>query len=396
MLNRFVTSEICFLTKQIQIVAVDQAQAVVTAHSLASCARRENRLSRESIMRKFVTLGLAALAAASTMSSAAEKPPVVTLDLASTFPGGMPILGDAAHELAERVKRATGGEVVFKFYEPGKLVPAAETVNAVAAGKVAAAWAGAGWFAAKDSAFDFFSSVPFGPGVGEYMAWMYEGGGLELAREMFHARGVHDIPCGLIPPEASGWFRKEIKTPADLKGLKMRFFGLGAMVMQKLGVSTVQIPPGEILAKLKDGSLDAAEFSLPAMDQPLRLYDVAKYYYFPGWHQQATFFDLDINLGVWNALDDRYKAVIELACGDLVREMIAKGEAAQWKALKEMQAEGVQIRRWPAPMLVELEMAWKEVVAEQSAKNPNFKRVYDSYAAFRKNYAGWKYLSTLE
>jgi TRAP-type mannitol/chloroaromatic compound transport system substrate-binding protein len=348
-------------------------------------------------MQRFVMLGLAALAAgASNVSFAAGKPPVVTLDLASTFPGSMPILGDAAHNLAERVKRATGGELIFKFYEPGKLVPAAETVNAVAAGKVAAAWAGAGWFAGKDSAFDFFSSVPFGPGMGEYMGWLYEGGGLELAREMFHARGVHNIPCGMIPPEASGWFRKEVKTPADLKGLKMRFFGLGAIVMQKFGVLTEQIAPGEILAKLKDGSLDATEFSLPSMDQPLRFYEVAKYYYFPGWHQQSTLFDLDINLAVWNALDDRYKATIELACGDIIREMIAKGEAAQGKALKELQAEGVNLRRWPAPILVEYEKAWNEVVAEESAKNPNFKRVYDSYAAFRKNYATWKNLSKLD
>ena len=348
-------------------------------------------------MKRILILSLAALAAgASNVSFAGEKPPVVTLDLASTFPGSMPILGDAGHQLAERVQQATGGELVIRFYEPGELVPGAEAVNAVAAGKIAAAWAGAGWFAGKDSAFNFFSSVPFGPGVGEYLAWMYEGGGLELAREMFHAGGVHNIPCGLIPPEASGWFRKEIKTPADLKGLKMRFFGLGARVMQKFGVVTEQDPPGEILAKLKDGSLDAAEFSLPAMDLPLKFYEVAKYYYFPGWHQQATFFDLDINLAVWNALDDRYKATIELACGDIVREMVAKGEAAQGKAIKELKALGVELRRWPAPMLVEFDNAWNEVVAEESAKNPNFKRVYDSYAAFREEYATWKYLSALE
>jgi TRAP-type mannitol/chloroaromatic compound transport system substrate-binding protein len=339
-------------------------------------------------------IGVAAGIAGASIAS--ERPPVVTLDLASTFPGGMPILGDAAHKLAERVKRATGGELVFKFHEPGKLVPAAETVNAVADGKVAAAWAGAGWFAGKDSAFDFFSSVPFGPGMGEYMGWLYDGGGLELAREMFESRGVHNIPCGMIPPEASGWFRTEIKTPADLKGLKMRFFGLGAKVMQRFGVVTEQIAPGEILARLKDGSLDATEFSLPAMDLPLRFYEVAKYYYFPGWHQQATLFDLYINLKVWNALEDRYKATIELACGDIVREMIAEGEAAQGKAIKELKAKGVNLRRWPAPMLVEFEKAWKEVLAAESAKNPNFQRVYESYAAFRDDYAAWKYLSVLE
>ena len=204
--------------------------------------------------------------------------------------------------------------------------------------------------------------------MGEYLAWMYEGGGLEMARRMFHAQGMHNIPCGLIPPEASGWFREEIRSINDLKGMKMRFFGLGAKVMQKMGVETVQIPPGEISAALQSGDLDAAEFSLPAMDQPLGLQKVAKYYYFPGWHQQATFFDLDINLIVWESLADRHKAIIELACSDELREMVAEGEAAQWQAIDALQAEGVEIRRWPPLALVAFEEAWDQVVVEESAR----------------------------
>jgi TRAP-type mannitol/chloroaromatic compound transport system substrate-binding protein len=174
-----------------------------------------------------------ALALASGLPARAGQAEV-RLDIASTFPGSMPILGDAAKSLTERLARASGGELELKFHEPGKLVPGADTVKAVAAGTVPAAWAGAGWFAEKDSAFNMFSAVPFGHGIGEYMAWMYRGGGLEMARAMFHANGVHNIPCIIIPPEASGWFRKEIKSAADLKGLRMRFFGLGGKVMQKL------------------------------------------------------------------------------------------------------------------------------------------------------------------
>jgi TRAP-type mannitol/chloroaromatic compound transport system substrate-binding protein len=320
----------------------------------------------------------------------------IRLDVASTFPGNMPLLGDAARHLAEVAARVSGGELVLKFHEPNALVPAAQTVNAVAEGKIAAAWAGAGWFAGKDSAFNMFSSMPFGPGIGEYMAWLYHGGGLELAREMFHRHGVHNIPCIIIPPEASGWFQKEIRSLDDLKGLKMRFFGLGAKVMEKHGVATRQLPPGEILAALKSGALDAAEFSLPAMDRPLGFHTIAKYYYFPGWHQQATFFDLYVNKKIWDALPARHKALLETACGDTMREAIALGEAAQWKAMKEMQADGVQLRRWPPQILVALERSWKEIVAEESAKNPNFKRVYDSYSKFRENYAIWRHFSYLQ
>jgi TRAP-type mannitol/chloroaromatic compound transport system substrate-binding protein len=333
---------------------------------------------------------------AASVSNAAFAGQLVKLDVASTFPNSMPVLGDVARLLPEKALRASGGDLELKFHEPGKLVPAAETVNAVSEGKVAAAWAGAGWFAGKDSAFNMFSSVPFGPGMGEYLAWLYRGGGLEMARDMFHQHGVHNIPCGIIPPEASGWFQKEIRTLRDLNGLKMRFFGLGARVMAKHGVTTKQLPPGEILEAMKTGALDATEFSLPAMDKPLGFHTVAKYYYFPGWHQQATLFDLYINKKVWDSLSDRHKSVIELACGDAMREMIAEGEALQWKAMKELQAEGVILKRWPPEILVAFENSWKEVAAEESAKNPNFKRVHDSYASFRDHYAIWRHFNHLQ
>jgi TRAP-type mannitol/chloroaromatic compound transport system substrate-binding protein len=336
---------------------------------------------------------LAAVGLAAANPASADS---VKLDVASTFPNSMPILGDVSRHLPEKVLSASGGELVLRFHEPGKLVPAADTVNAVAEGRVDAAWAGAGWFAGKDSAFNMFSSVPFGPGIGEYIAWLYRGGGLEMAREMFHKHGVHNIPCGVIPPEASGWFQKEIRRVDDLKGLRMRFFGLGAKVMEKHGVVTRQLPPGEILEALKSGALDATEFSLPAMDQPLGFHKVAKYYYFPGWHQQATLFDLYVNKKVWEGLPARHRAVIEIACGDAMREMIADGEALQWKAMKEMQAEGVRLKRWPPDILISFENAWMEVVAEESSKNPNFKRVYDSYAKFRENYAIWRHFNFLQ
>jgi TRAP-type mannitol/chloroaromatic compound transport system substrate-binding protein len=132
------------------------------------------------------------------------------------------------------------------------------------------------------------------------------------------------------------------------------------------------------------------------MDQQLKLYTIAKYYYFPGWHQQATFFDLYINYPLWNSLADRHKALIETACGETMRDTIARGEAMQWKAMKEMQAEGVQLKRWPAEVLVALEDAWQKVVEEESASNPSFQKVYESYAKFRNNYSIWRHFSYLQ
>jgi TRAP-type mannitol/chloroaromatic compound transport system substrate-binding protein len=207
---------------------------------------------------------------------------------------------------------------------------------------------------------------------------------------MFAKYNIHNVPCAIIPPEASGWFRKEIKSTADLKGLKMRFFGLGAKVMEKMGVATQLLAPGDIFQALQLGTIDATEFSLPAIDQRLGFYQVAKFYYFPGWHQQATFFDLMVNKAKWDGLNDRHKAIIELACGDTIREAIAEGEAAQWKAIKDMQEKGVQVKQWPPEIIQAYSRAWDAVVAEESAKNASFKRVWESYAQFRAGYAVWR------
>lgn len=332
----------------------------------------------------------ATIAATGVAPSAAADRPVVRLSFASTFPSSMELIGEAAVRLPAVIARASGGEIRLDFHEPGALVPATETLFAVARGEVDAGWGGAGWFSKVDTAFNMFSAVPFGPGIGEYLAWMYHGGGLELAREMFAAHGLFNLPCALIPPEASGWFHKEIRSVEDLRGLRMRFFGLGARVMQKLGVETRSMAPGDIRAALAAGELDAAEFSLPAMDRSLGLHEVARYHYFPGWHQQATLFDLYVNRSVWERMEDRHQAIVELACGDMIRESIARGEAGQWKAMREMEAAGVQIRRWTPDVIAAMESAWNELVAEEAERSPDFRRVHASYERFRRDYAIWR------
>lgn len=313
------------------------------------------------------------------------------LNMASAFPTSLTLIGEAAPKLADNIKRMSGGAITIKVYEPGALVPGLEAIQAVSKGSVDTAWSTPGFFAGTDSAFSFFTAVPFGPGIPEFLAWMYYGGGRELQNEMFGKHGVYAIPCGMTPPEASGWFRSEIKSVADLKGLKMRFFGLGAKVMDKLGVATQLLAPGDIFQALQLGTIDATEFANPSLDEKLAFYQVAKYYYFPGWHQPASFLDLFINQKKWDAMSDQNKAIIESACGNQLRQIIAEGEATQWAAMKRMRDEhGVQIKRWPPEILAAYEKGWKEVIAEESAANPNFKRAYDSYSKFRADYAIWR------
>ena len=339
-------------------------------------------------MRNLLT---AVIGVAFALSGSAHAQQKVRLNLASAFPTSLTLIGEGAPKLAKKVERISGGTLEIKVNEPGALVPALQAIQATSQGSVDAAWSNAGFFSSTDSAFNMFAAVPFGPGIPEYLAWVHNGGGLELSREMFGKHGIHNIPCAIIPPEASGWFRKEIKTVQDLKGLKMRFFGLGAKVMAKLGVATQLLAPGDIFQALQLGTIDATEFSLPSMDQKFGFYQVAKFYYFPGWHQQATFLELYVNKKKFDGLSDQHRATLEAACGELTRDVIAEGEATQWKAMSEMRDKhGVKIMRWSPEIMAAIEKAWHEVVAEESKASPNFKRVYDSYAKFRADYAVWR------
>ena len=362
----------------------------------------------EEIMQRSFALPMIAAAAATILaagcgssetgqqgaaSEAASSDPTagkVTLQMASNFPTSLELLGDSAFTFSENVKRLSNGTLEVKVYEPGALVPGLEAIPAVAKGSVESAWSMAGFFAGTDSAFSFFTTVPFGPEAPEFLAWMYHGGGIELADEMFAEHNIKAIPCGIIPPNASGWFREEIKTLEDLQGKKMRFFGLGAMVMDRLGLATQLLAPGDIFQALQMGTIDATEFTMPSIDESFGFYQVAKYYYFPGWHEPSSIVDFFINIDVWNGLSDHHKAVIEITCGDMVQRTLARGEATQSPALKRMRENhGVKIMYWPPEFLDAYEKAWKQVIEEESAANPNFKKVHASLAAFREDFSLW-------
>jgi TRAP-type mannitol/chloroaromatic compound transport system substrate-binding protein len=196
--------------------------------------------------------------------------------------------------------------------------------------------------------------------------------------------------CSLIPPEASGWFRKEIKSVDDFKGLKMRFFGLGANVMQKMGVATQILQAGEIFQALQLGTIDATEFSMPTMDLSLGFHQVAKFYYFPGWHQQTSIGQLYISKKKWDEFSPLQKDIIELGCKAQMLDQVAEGDAKQSAAMKELESKGVQIKTWSPEILKALEEKWGEVVQEESAKSPAFKEIYASYEKFRAEYAIWQ------
>lgn len=321
------------------------------------------------------------------------EPSALHWKMASAYSSTLPQLGTMAKKLDRDIWRVSAGTLEIKFFEPGALVPPLEMFDAVRAGAIDAAFSSPAFWGNKVPALQLFAAVPFGPSAKEFLAWIYFGGGKELFDEIYHANGIHSVFCGLIAPEASGWFRKRIRTVEDLKGLKMRFFGLGAKVMQKMGVVTTQLTSGDIFVAFESGAIDAAEFSMPAIDIKLGLHQMVKNYYFPGWHQPSTLFELMINLKKWEALSVSAKAQIEAVCGDNIRFGLAEGEAGQFKALKELQSKGVAIRRWPGEILEALNKAWVVVAKEEAKSDRDFKRVWKSLSAFRKDYTIWRELS---
>jgi TRAP-type mannitol/chloroaromatic compound transport system substrate-binding protein len=337
-------------------------------------------------------VGAAALVAASLAFGAPAGADEKTerWKMGSTFPGQLVQLGSLGISLTKKVDEISDGKFKIRFYEPGALAPALEYFDAIAKGSIDAAWSTPGYWYGKEKSLALFAAVPFGPSAGEYLAWIYYGGGETMMNEIYHKHGIHSLICGIIAPEASGWFRSEIKSVDDLKGLKMRFFGLGAKVMQKLGVSTQLLAAGDIYPALERGTIDATEFSMPAIDLRLGFHQVAKHYYFPGWHQQATLFELMMNKRKYDALSKAKKAQLRVACGDNIREGLAEGEAIQGAALEELKAKGVQLHRWSPEILAAIEKAWDEVADEEAKSDPNFAKVWASLKTFRAKYAVWR------
>ena len=225
------------------------------------------------------------------------------------------------------------------------------------------------------------------------MAWLYYGNGMNLYQEMYDQAGynVKVLPCAVIAPETSGWFAKEIAGVEDLEGLKMRFFGLGGKVMQKLGVATSLLPGGEIFPALEKGAIDATEFSMPAIDARLGFHKLVKYNYFPGWHQQATVFELLINKDVWNDTSEQHQAIIENACKASMADSFAEGEAIQAEALIDnVENNGVTMVQWSPEMLEVFRSTWSEVAAEEAEKNEFFAKVLADLNEFRSDYDVWK------
>jgi len=338
------------------------------------------------------TTAAAAISALSftMMATQAGAQDTVRWKMQSAFGSTLTHLGTSGVRFSKDIERMSAGKFEVKFHEPGALIPPLECFDSVAKGAVEACWTTPGYHTGKYPEAAFFTTVPFGPTFGEFLAWKWFGGGNKLRDEIYAKHGLKAVEAFCIGPETSGWFRKEIKSISQLKGLKMRFFGLGAQVVQKLGVSTQLLAAADIYPALERGVIDATEFSMPAMDVKLGFHQVAKFNYFPGWHQQVSCSEVLMNKEAHDKLPPAYQAMLEVAGQAQVAYTYAESESAQFDVMAEMRAKHkVQIKRWKDSDLAAFEKAWLEVLQEESAKSPGFKRVADHYLDFRKRYSVW-------
>jgi len=335
------------------------------------------------------TAWIATLASALVLGSAAAADKI-RWKVPVGFPSTLPALGDNAPWVADMLKNATGGRIQLKIFEPGKLVPAFQIMEAVKEKKVQAGYTWIGYDMGKISALPLLAAVPYGMEPWEFNAWWYYGGGDKLAEELYAPHNVHPLLCGIIGPETAGWFSFEIDSLDKIKGLKIRFAGLGGKVMQKAGASVTMLPGGEIFQALEKGNIDATEFSLPEVDEKLGFHQIVKNNYFPGWHQTFTSLHLIVNKGIWDDLSDENKAMMNMACMAGVTNSLSKSEANQGPILAGFPAKGVTPRKLPPTVLKELYRLTQEVLEEEAANDEMFKKIWESQKDFRQKYQLWK------
>jgi TRAP-type mannitol/chloroaromatic compound transport system substrate-binding protein len=331
----------------------------------------------------------AAAAAAIAAPTVVGAQPQVRWRLASSFPKALDTIYGAAEVFARLVGACTGGRFQVSVHAAGELVPAFGVVDAVQNATVECAHTAPYYFFGKDETFAFACAIPFGLNSRQMTAWMYDGNGLKLMREFYRNYNIHSFPMGNTGAQMGGWYRKEIRSIADMKGLKMRIGGFGGRVLERIGGVPQNIPGGEIYPALEKGTIDAVEWVGPYDDLKLGFNKVAPNYYYPGWWEGGPQLDLYINTKAWDALSAEYKGVVEACASHAHVVMQASYDAKNPAALKQLVAQGTKLHRFPKDVMDAAFKAAMDVYADLNAKNPNWKKVYDDYNTFRRDQNLW-------
>lgn len=331
---------------------------------------------------------------ATGQSSDTANLPNIQWQMATSWPPSLETIYGGATVLADRVAALTGGKFKITPRSAGEIAPALEVLNVVAQGAVQCGHTASYYYIGKSPALAFGTTVPFGLTAQQQNAWLYEGGGLKKLQEIYARKfNVIEFPCGNTGTQMGGWFRKEVSSVNDLKGLKMRIPGLGGQVMSKLGVTVQSLPGGEIFQALQTGAIDAAEWVGPYDDEKLGLNRVAKYYYYPGWWEPGATLELQINLNEWKKLPPQYQEAITTAAYESNLTMLARYDSRNNEALQRLLTSGTQARPYSREIMSAAEQAAFALYDEFAAKDPDFKAVYDEWKAFRTRIYAWDKLN---
>jgi TRAP-type mannitol/chloroaromatic compound transport system substrate-binding protein len=343
-------------------------------------------MERRSFIR---STGLAGVLAAGAAPAIVHAQANIRWRLASSFPKSLDTIFGAADVFAKKVGDMSGGKFQISVHAAGELLPAFGVVDGVQNSTVEMAHTAPYYFFGKDETFALGCAIPFGLNSRQMTAWMFEGNGLKLMREFYAQYNIVNFPGGNTGAQMGGWYRKEIKTMADIKGLKMRIGGFAGRVLERMGGVPQNIPGGEIYQALEKGTIDAAEWVGPYDDLKLGFNKVAPIYHYPGWWEGGPQLDFFINSKAWESLSAENKAIVEAATALAHVDMQAKYDARNPEALKQLVAAKAKVL--PIPKAV-MDAAFNESMAiysEISAKNPNWKKIYADYATFRRDQNLW-------
>ena len=340
---------------------------------LAACGKKEEPAKKE----------------AATAAPAVATSEGVRWRLASSFPKALDTIYGAADVFSKAVSDATGGKFQISVHAAGELMPAFGVVDGIQQGTVECAHTAPYYFFGKDETFALDCAIPFGLNSRQQTAWMYEGNGMKLMREFYANFNIVNFPMGNTGAQMGGWYRKEIKSLADIKGMKMRIGGFGGRVLERIGGVPQNIPGGEIYAALEKGTIDATEWVGPYDDEKLGFNKVAPNYYYPGWWEGGPQLSLYVNNKAWGALSAEYKAIVTAAASHAHVVMQARYDAKNPDALKRLVAAGARLRPMPRPIMDAAFKAAEGLYAELSEKNPNWKKVYSDWSQFRADQVLW-------
>jgi TRAP-type mannitol/chloroaromatic compound transport system substrate-binding protein len=332
--------------------------------------------------------GLAGILAAGTAPVFAQAP-TVRWRLSSSFPKALDTIFGAAEVFSKKVSEATNGKFTISVHAGGEITPPFAIVDAVQAGTIECGHTAPYYYFGKDPTFAMDCAIPFGMNARQLTGWMFEGNGMTLFREFYKSYNIVNLVMGNTGAQMGGWYRKEIKTVDDVKGLKMRIGGFGGSILAKIGGVPQNLPGGEIYTALEKGTVDAAEWVGPYDDEKLGFHKVAKYYYYPGWWEGGPQLSLFVNSGAWEKLPKDYQAIVEGAAAIAHTDMIAKYDAKNPVALRRLLAAGAQLRPFSKAIM---EAAWKaanETYAELNNTNPRWKKIYEDYSKYRDEQIRW-------